>query len=70
MDLVDELILCDDASKDSTFELAKELGIQHCIRHENNLGYGGNQKHFIQKHLKLAQTSLSCCIPITNTLQN
>lgn len=34
MDLVDELILCDDASKDSTFELAKQLGIKYCIRHE------------------------------------
>ncbi len=53
MDLVDELILCDDASKDSTFELAKELGIQHCIRHENNLGYGGNQKTLYSKALEI-----------------
>lgn len=53
MNLVDELILCDDASKDSTFELAKELGIQHCIRHENNLGYGGNQKTLYSKALEI-----------------
>ncbi|MEI2694843.1 MAG: glycosyltransferase family 2 protein [Saprospiraceae bacterium] len=53
MDLVDELILCDDASKDSTFELAKQLGIQHCIRHENNLGYGGNQKTLYSKALEI-----------------
>ncbi|HRG68505.1 MAG: glycosyltransferase family 2 protein [Saprospiraceae bacterium] len=53
MDLVDELILCDDASKDSTFELAKQLGIKHCIRHENNLGYGGNQKTLYTKALEI-----------------
>lgn len=53
MHLVDELILCDDASKDGTFELAKELGIHHCIRHEKNLGYGGNQKTLYNKALSL-----------------
>ncbi len=53
MDLVDELILCDDASKDGTFELAKKLGINHCIRHEKNLGYGGNQKTLYRKALEL-----------------
>ena len=42
--LVDEVILCDDASKDNTTELAKQIGIKHVIRHENNKGYGGNQK--------------------------
>ncbi|MBK9106865.1 MAG: glycosyltransferase family 2 protein [Saprospiraceae bacterium] len=53
MQLVDELILCDDASHDGTFELAKELGIHHCIRHEKNLGYGGNQKTLYNKALAL-----------------
>ena len=53
MNLVDEIILCDDASKDSTFELAKELGINYCIRHENNLGYGGNQKTLYNKALEI-----------------
>lgn len=53
MNLVDEIILCDDASKDSTFELAKELGINYCIRHENNLGYGGNQKTLYKKALEI-----------------
>jgi len=42
-DLVDDVILTDDASKDNTSELARELGL-HTIRHENNRGYGGNQK--------------------------
>jgi glycosyltransferase involved in cell wall biosynthesis len=42
--LVDEVILCDDASTDNTVDIAKELGIRHIIRHEKNKGYGGNQK--------------------------
>ena len=33
-DLVDEVILCDDASKDATVDKAKELGINHIISHE------------------------------------
>lgn len=53
MDLVDELILCDDASKDNTFELASTLGVHHCIQHETNLGYGGNQKTLYNKALEL-----------------
>jgi glycosyltransferase involved in cell wall biosynthesis len=42
-DIVDEVILTDDASKDNTFGLARELGLQ-AIRHDRNRGYGGNQK--------------------------
>lgn len=40
---VDEIILVDDFSGDNTLELAKELGIK-TIRHEQNMGYGANQK--------------------------
>jgi glycosyltransferase involved in cell wall biosynthesis len=43
-DIVDEVILVDDNSKDETVSEAKALGIRHVIRHEVNLGYGGNQK--------------------------
>lgn len=50
-DLVDEVILCDDASADDTFKLAHELGIDHVIRHEHNLGYGGNQKSLYREAL-------------------
>ncbi len=52
-ELVDEVILCDDASKDNTSELAKSLGIQHVIVHQNNKGYGGNQKSLYNKALEL-----------------
>jgi glycosyltransferase involved in cell wall biosynthesis len=53
MDLVDEVILCDDASKDNTVALAKEIGIRHIISHEKNKGYGGNQKSLYNKALEL-----------------
>lgn len=41
--LVDEIILVDDASKDNTFGVAKRLGIQS-YQNPVNLGYGGNMK--------------------------
>jgi len=53
MDLVDEVILCDDASRDNTSLLAKEIGIEHIIVHEKNKGYGGNQKSLYNKALEL-----------------
>ncbi len=42
-EIVDDIILTDDASPDNTYELAQELGL-HVIKHERNLGYGANQK--------------------------
>ena len=53
MDIVDEVILVDDASKDNTVEVGKALGIKHIIRHEKNKGYGGNQKTCYSKALEL-----------------
>ena len=52
-DIVDEVILCDDASRDNTVELAKKIGIHHVIEHQNNKGYGGNQKSLYNKALEL-----------------
>jgi glycosyltransferase involved in cell wall biosynthesis len=52
-DLVDEVVLCDDASKDNTKDLAREIGIRHVIVHEKNKGYGGNQKSLYNKALEL-----------------
>jgi glycosyltransferase involved in cell wall biosynthesis len=42
-DIVDEIILVDDASRDETAKLAKKLKIQTVV-HPKNRGYGGNQK--------------------------
>ena len=43
-DIVDAVIMVDDSSSDRTLKVAEKLGIKHIIRHEKNLGYGGNQK--------------------------
>jgi len=48
-DLVDEVILCDDASNDNTIEVAKSLGIEHILSHTDNKGYGANQKSLYNK---------------------
>ncbi len=53
VDVVDEVVLVDDASKDDTIGVARKLGIQHIIRHDNNKGYGGNQKSCYNKALEL-----------------
>ncbi|MFN8298111.1 MAG: glycosyltransferase family 2 protein [Chitinophagales bacterium] len=53
LEVVDFVILVDDASKDNTIEVGKQLGIQHIIRHEKNKGYGGNQKTCYTKALEL-----------------
>lgn len=53
MNIVDEVILVDDASKDDTSEVAKKLGIHHVIKHESNKGYGGNQKTCYNKALEI-----------------
>lgn len=52
-DIVDEVVLVDDYSKDNTIEVAKKLGINHIIRHEKNKGYGGNQKTCYDKALEI-----------------
>jgi len=52
-DIVDEIVLVDDASSDDTVALGKSLGIKHVIRHKDNKGYGGNQKSCYNKALEL-----------------
>ncbi|MDX9791098.1 MAG: glycosyltransferase family 2 protein [Candidatus Kapabacteria bacterium] len=52
-DIVDEVVLVDDHSRDNTFDVAQKLGIKHVIRHEVNKGYGGNQKTCYNKALEL-----------------
>ncbi len=50
---VDEVILTDDASSDNTIAIAQKLGIQHILKHDQNKGYGGNQKTCYNKALTL-----------------
>ncbi len=52
-DIVDDVVLVDDCSKDNTVEVAKSIGIKHVISHEKNKGYGGNQKTCYDKALSL-----------------
>ena len=52
-DIVDEVILVDDKSNDKTVQKAKKLGIQHIILHNENQGYGANQKTCYNEALKL-----------------
>jgi glycosyltransferase involved in cell wall biosynthesis len=42
-EVVDDIILVDDASTDDTLNLAKQLGI-FAVAHDQNKGYGANQK--------------------------
>ena len=43
LDIVDEVLLTDDSSGDRTVEIARKLGLKVFI-HEENKGYGANQK--------------------------
>lgn len=52
-DIVDNVILVDDMSTDETLEKARKLGIRHIVKHEENKGYGGNQKTCYNEALKL-----------------
>ena len=49
--LVNEIILCDDQSKDRTLEIARILGLT-VLLHDKNKGYGGNQKTLYKEALK------------------
>jgi glycosyltransferase involved in cell wall biosynthesis len=52
-DIVDEVVLVDDMSRDNTVDVAHQIGIRHVIKHERNKGYGGNQKTCYDTALKL-----------------
>jgi glycosyltransferase involved in cell wall biosynthesis len=53
LEIVDFVILTDDKSSDETLLIARELNIAHIISHEDNLGYGANQKTCYDKALSL-----------------
>ena len=50
-DIVDDIILTDDASQDKTVKLSQELNIKTLV-HTENRGYGGNQKTCYQAALE------------------
>ncbi|HLU93912.1 MAG TPA: glycosyltransferase family 2 protein [Membranihabitans sp.] len=52
-DIVDEVVLTDDFSRDGTVELGRTMGIRHIVVHDKNRGYGGNQKTCYEKALSL-----------------
>lgn len=51
-DVVDAVLMVDDASTDNTVVVARQLGIT-TFQHDRNLGYGGNQKTCYREALKL-----------------
>lgn len=53
LDIVDEVIVVDDLSEDSTAEIARQIGVTHVFEHQVNKGYGGNQKTCYQHALSL-----------------
>lgn len=52
-DIVDEVVIVDDASADNTVEVARRIGIKHIVQHVANKGYGGNQKSCYDMALSL-----------------
>ena len=52
-DIVDNVILVDDLSRDNTIKVAEKLGIKYIITHDSNKGYGGNQKSCYNKALEI-----------------
>ncbi len=52
-EIVDHVILVDDHSSDETAALGKKLGINDVIVHEENKGYGGNQKTCYNRALEV-----------------
>ena len=52
MDLVDEVVVTDDASSDETVEVSRVLGLRTLV-HDQNRGYGANQKTCYAEALRL-----------------
>jgi glycosyltransferase involved in cell wall biosynthesis len=51
-EIVDDMLLVDDYSKDETVAVARRLGLK-VFQHERNYGYGGNQKTCYAEALRL-----------------
>lgn len=65
-DIVDVVLVVDDASDDATVAVAQSLGLKtHC--HPLNLGYGANQKTCYSLALEEAADVVVMLIPTINT---
>jgi glycosyltransferase involved in cell wall biosynthesis len=53
LDIVDDIVLVDDASTDNTVQIAYQLGIKNISKHDVNKGYGANQKTCYETALNL-----------------
>lgn len=53
MNIIDDIVYVDDCSHDNSITIAKSLNINHVIKHEHNIGYGGNQKTLYKKAIDL-----------------
>jgi hypothetical protein len=65
-DIVDDIVVVDDASDDDTVPVARALGLD-VILHPRNAGYGGNQKTCYREAWRAAPTSSSRSIRTTST---
>lgn len=52
-EVVDDVIITDDFSQDNTVSIAENIGLKHILAHDQNKGYGANQKTCYQKALEL-----------------
>jgi glycosyltransferase involved in cell wall biosynthesis len=52
-DMADAIVVVDDNSADDTVRIAQQMGVEKVVRHERNLGYGGNQKTCYREALEL-----------------
>jgi glycosyltransferase involved in cell wall biosynthesis len=51
-EIIDDIVLVDDASSDQTVPVAQQIGLAPIV-HESNKGYGGNQKTCYRNALEL-----------------
>lgn len=58
-DIVDDVLLTDDASSDGTAQVARSLGI-YTLRHDHNRGYGGNRKKGRERRVAHCKIPQSC----------
>jgi glycosyltransferase involved in cell wall biosynthesis len=69
-DIVDDVVLVDDAGGDNTLEVGAKLGIKNLIKHEKTWATVAIKKVAIAKRWNWEQISSSCSTLIINTHPN